>query len=175
MALSNNDNTYCIKFACIIICILLFRSIGQCNNDRYSELYREYASQFNFDSKYLKYIAVVESKENPLVINYNKKEYMFDSIINAIDFLNENNLTRFTSEQIDIGLMQINSQWFKKADIPLYAGFYPDVSVYIASVLLREIFDRHGVSMQSVGYYHSPKEHLRKKYVSRIWRVIEND
>jgi len=175
MALPNNNSTYCIQILCVIICIFIFKAIGQCNGDRYSDLYQEYASRFNFDSKYLKYIAVVESRENPLVINFNKKEYMFDSVTHAISFLDENNLTRFTSEQIDIGLMQINSQWFKKADIPLYTGFYPDVSVFLASVLLREIFDRHGVSLQSVGYYHSPKEHLRKKYISRIWRVLEND
>lgn len=108
-------------------------------------------------------IAVVESGLNPRAVNLS-------------------HLARTGS--YDIGLMQINSR-----NLPSLAamGISPDrlwdacTSIYAGARILREKFDRHGVSWEAVGAYNAACtqlkgaacRHARMKYAWKVYRAMQ--
>lgn len=95
----------------------------------------------------LKAIAVQESGLNPLAINKNR------------------------NGSIDVGLMQINSQWWPRLS---QAGFDtnwlydPCYNVLFGSWILAQNIARQGMTWEAVGAYHSPTGWRAQQYSAQI-------
>ena len=56
----------------------------------------------------------------------------------------------------DVGLMQINSYWFRKYGWPLEQVLDPATNVKIGVWILAQEIQRHGLNWKAVAYYHTP-------------------
>ena len=95
----------------------------------------------------LKAIALQESGLNPVAINKN------------------------SNGSVDVGLMQINSQWWPRLS---RAGFNTDwlydpcYNVLFGSWILAQNVARRGMTWEAVGAYHSPTDWRARQYSAQI-------
>jgi hypothetical protein len=114
-------------------------------------------------------MAKVESRLNPWALNveghgawYNSKE---DALKAAWAPFSQ-------GRSLDVGLMQVNSRWLRKYDIPLEAALDPLANAYLGAWLLKSERDRLGELKPAIGAYHSPSADRANKYVDIVLAAL---
>lgn len=85
--------------------------------------------------------------------------------------MNPNAINRNTNGSVDIGLMQINSQWWPRLT---QAGFDqawlrdPCYNVMFGSWILARNIARYGMTWDAVGAYHSPTDWRARQYAGQV-------
>lgn len=124
-------------------------------------------------------IAKVESDFRPYAVNvagrvfYPKDQDEAKAII-------EQALT--DGKSFDVGLMQINSFWFRRYELHPSVGLDLNTNLYLAAAILKYELDRNGYRWDSVGLYHSKTERRAENYAevvahyARYYReILENE
>ena len=111
-------------------------------------------------------IAQVESAAYPYALNIEGKAFSFATKDEAIEAAR---WTLAAGKSFDSGIMQINSQWINRFDLPLEALFDPAANIYLGSWILGENI-RQYPGWRAVAHYHSPNESQGQTYppVSRL-------
>lgn len=97
-------------------------------------------------------IAHVESGLNPYAVNVAGKSYQPRTKEEAYAIIKN---AALAGKSFDVGVMQVNSFWFKKYNIPYHYGLELQNSFVMGAEILREEILRNGNNWLSVGYYHS--------------------
>ena len=142
---------------------------GSLHADDLDRLYKRIAKEKRINPTHLKLLAILESSEHPFAINHEKKSYFFSTRKEAEDFLS----MIPAHQEVDVGLMQIRSKWFRKIGIAKEEGLDPEVSLKIAAILVKDIFNRHGESLDNLKWYHSNKKSYQEDYLRKIRQIIQ--
>lgn len=115
----------------------------------------------------IKAIIEMESGGNPLAVNIEGKPYFPQSQMEA-----ENLIARNRGRSTDVGLMQVNSFWFKRLNAPQYLGFSECFNINFGTWILAYEIKNHGLNLNAVGRYHSPDMSKGKPYASEVLRKM---
>lgn len=116
-------------------------------------------------------IARQESGMHPFAVNVAGKSLHHSSASAALKTAQQ---AMNRGQSFDVGLMQINSLWIRKYNIPLRLLFDPGSNVYVGCWILRQEIDRHGMTWKAVGRYHSPTDTRANAYAMRIKQHLKN-
>jgi soluble lytic murein transglycosylase-like protein len=114
-------------------------------------------------------IARQESSMNPLAVNISGKDHYPRDVAHALELVDR---AKRKGLSYDIGVMQINSYWIRKYDIPHRAMLDPGLNIHMGCLILRQQIDRHGLTWMAVGRYHSGTPRLRDAYAKRVKRHL---
>lgn len=144
-----------------MLCILNITEVGVSSDLRYVSDYQlrvqscfDYASRFYGVSHWVLWaIAKVESGFNPYAVNKNK------------------------DGSYDLGMMQINSRWFKhlkeKGLITDEKELYdPCKAVFVGAYILKKCVDDYGYTWEAIGCYHSRTKKRNKWYANKVYKEI---
>ena len=132
-------------------------------------LFEMAAKDLNVPVALTKAIAEVESRHSPYALNIGGKGYFFDSKEDAILVARQ---AMAEGKSLDSGLMQVNSQWLKRFNIPLEAALDPEANVYLGTWLLKENYQVHGDWQTAVARYHSPDQKRGQRYLDKVKAVL---
>jgi len=110
-------------------------------------------------------IAHVESGFNPYAVNVAGKSYQPKTKEEAYAIIRN---AALAGKSFDVGVMQVNSFWFKKYNIPYHYGLDLQNSFVMGAEILREEILRNGNNWLSVGYYHSKTYQKALGYANKI-------
>lgn len=116
-------------------------------------------------------IARQESGMHPFAVNVAGKSLHHAS---ASDALRTAQQAMSRGQSFDVGLMQVNSSWIRKYNIPLHILFNPGSNVYVGCWILKQEIDRHGMTWKAIGRYHSPTDTRANAYAMRVKRHLKN-
>ena len=114
-------------------------------------------------------IAQVESAASPYALNIEGQSFSFDSKEEAIEAAQR---ALAAGKSFDSGIMQINSQWLKRFDLPLAAVFDPAANIYLGSWILSKNI-RQYPGWQAVARYHSTDERRGQTYVEQVKAALQ--
>ena len=113
-------------------------------------------------------IAKHESGLNPYAVNVAGTGYMPDSKEEALEIMRA---AEATGASYDVGLMQINNQWFSRLRVTPESLLEPDKNIEIGVKILAGEFAKHGKNWTAVGYYHSPSKSRGIAYSKSIYQL----
>lgn len=155
-----------MKRIILIVSILLACGISQASVSPEILSATKYASQRTGIPEWLILsIAHVESGFNPYAVNVAGKSYQPKTKEEAYAIIRN---AALAGKSFDVGVMQVNSFWFKKFNIPYHYGLDLQNSFVMGAEILREEILRNGNNWLSVGYYHSKTFNNAFKYFQRV-------
>lgn len=84
-----------------------------------------------------------------------------------------------TNGTYDYGLTQINTIWLKKYGLSEKEILKPMYNIFVSGVILKDLINRHGPSLEAIGRYHSATPKYKKVWLSRLKtnlvKIAEND
>lgn len=138
------------------------------NNQNIIQIFQEESKRFNVPVILLLAIAKTESNYNPWAINIAGKGYHPKTKQEAINILKRNNKKSF-----DVGIMQINSWWLRKYNIPYELALDPKINIMLgAYIMAHNMEHKGGLNWKSIGAYHSPNLSRQIRYFNKIKQNI---
>ena len=134
------------------------------------ELFDEPARELGISKSLAVAIASVESGLKPWVLNIEGQPFRFDSKEKALAMAEE---ALAAGKSFDVGLMQVNSQWLRRFDIPLEAALDPLANIYFGGWILKQEIARHGDIKSAIGAYHSPTPARASRYADQVMDALE--
>jgi len=110
-------------------------------------------------------IARVESRVWPYTLNIEGQPFFFASKKEALAAARR---ALAEGKSFDTGIMQINSQWLRRYNLPLEAVLDPAANIYLGSWILSREMARNGDTWQAVARYHSPNQSQGRTYVEQV-------
>lgn len=115
-------------------------------------------------------IARVESGLHPWSLNIAGQSFRFKSKAEALAKAR----TAFSAGgSLDVGLMQVNSWWLKRYEIPLEAALDPLGNIYLGGWILKPEISRHKDLRAAVGAYHSPNPDKARRYANVVMAALK--
>lgn len=122
---------------------------------RFDRCFATVGSYYHINPLLLRAIARTESRFNPAAINRNG------------------------DGSVDLGLMQINSQWLPtlaQAGIDAHRLLSdPCLNVAVGALILRDDIKRYGVSWKAVGAYNAASPEKRVRYAAKVVRNLRTE
>lgn len=106
---------------------------------------------------------------------YGVNPYLLYAIAKTESGLNPRAVNRNHNGSYDVGLMQINSQWFptlRKLGISEQQLYQPCVNIEVGAWILAQNMRRLGNSWNAVGAYNAHDPALRLRYALKVYRNI---
>lgn len=127
--------------------------------------FQEESKRFDVPMLVLMAIARAESKFNPWALNIAGKSYHPKSKEEALAILKKNRRKSY-----DVGIMQVNSWWLKKFNLPDSLAIEPEINIMIGAYILNHEINKRGgkLSWQAIGAYHSPSYKRQVRYYRQI-------
>lgn len=125
------------------------------------------STKYNVPAEVIQAIIAVESGGNPLAVNILGKAFAPRTYDDALILLAYNK-----GKSTDVGLMQVNSQWFKKFGIPQESGFDECFNVEFGTWILANEIARHGFNWKAIAKYHSPSSREGNRYALKVIRQL---
>ena len=122
----------------------------------------------NIPSKVALAIAKHESGLNAYAVNVAGTGYMPDSREEALEIIEA---AEAAGASYDVGLMQINNQWFNRLGVSPASLLEPEKNIEIGVKILAGEFKKHGKNWTAVGYYHSPNSSRGLAYSKNIYQL----
>ena len=124
------------------------------------------SEKYKIPSELLVAIAWQESKLNQYAVNLNGQSYFFTNKDKAITFLRRKKYKNY-----DVGLMQINSWWLRKLNIPLEDAFNPQYNLELGTLILKYCYNKYPYYFLSC--YHTGRITTKGiKYQKKILQII---
>jgi soluble lytic murein transglycosylase-like protein len=144
------------------IFIILFYAVSA---HSWEYCFNEAGATYNINSNILKSIATVESRKSPYVINIDGRGKFYANKQEALTELRQLNI----NNSFDIGIMQINTFWFRIHNIPPEMGYNPCFNIHLgAYILAYELYRADGDLNIAIGRYHSPNLTRGKQYREKV-------
>lgn len=134
-------------------------------------MFKEVADYWNIPQEWAEAISMVESRQHPWTLNIEGAGYYFETKEQVLEAAQE---AWTAGKSFDVGLMQVNSYWLKKYNIPLEAVFDPLANIYMGGYVLKEEIKQHGLTTQAIGAYHSPDPDRGRRYADTVLNLLEN-
>lgn len=154
----------------IFVLVIIFCLAGQpvySNVENYDVCYTNAAEYYKVPEVLLRIISSIESGNNKYAINVGGRGYYTDNRSSAEKVIQANKY-----KNMDIGVMQINSWWFKRYGYEHELGLDACWNIHMGAYILSYEYKRHGDIWKAIAYYHSPKEKYQKRYVSKVYREV---
>ncbi len=110
-----------------------------------------------------------ESGGNPLAINVAGKAY-FPKTLEEAEGIIAN--AQSAKKSFDVGLMQVNSWWMNKFNIPANSLLDEETNLFWGKWILNQEINRHGFNWVAVGKYHSPSVERGKNYAWNVYSKL---
>jgi soluble lytic murein transglycosylase-like protein len=150
-----------ITLICAVLPLTLYAA------DDLDKCFDSAAALYSLDKRILVSIASVESKLNPYAMNVKGDSRHYKTADDALIALSSLD----KSGNFDLGIMQINSSWFRRYKIDFSMAFNPCYNVHFgAYVLAGELYAAKGDINLAIGRYHSPKQDRQDKYRIKVVR-----
>ncbi len=149
----------------IMICLVSHTVYG--GEVDYDICYSNAAEYYKVPEVLLRIISSIESGNNEYAINIGGSGYYADSRASAEQVIQENK-----NRNMDIGIMQINSWWFKRYGYKRELGLNACWNIHMGAYILSYEYSRHGDIWKAIAYYHSPKEKYQKRYVNKVYKEV---
>lgn len=117
-------------------------------------------------------IAHHESGLNPFAVNVAGTGYLPESKEQALEIIKD---AENRGASYDVGLMQINNQWFQRLGITPESLLEPEKNLDTGVKILAGEFERHGKNWTAVGYYHSPTSWRGKAYSWKVYNLYHGE
>ena len=115
-------------------------------------------------------IARVESNLHPWSLNIEGRSFKFKTREAAL----AKACQAFSAgRSFDVGLMQVNSWWVRRYEIPLEAALDPLANIYLGGWILKSEIARHKDLRSAVGAYHSPNPDKARRYADVVMAALE--
>lgn len=151
-------------FVLFFLCIIARESYAN-----YDICYSQAANKYGIPEVILRILSFIESNNNPYAININGTSYYLKDEVSAREIIKDN-----LHKNVDIGLMQINSWWFKRYDYERELGLDACWNIHMGAYILSYEYKRHGNDIwQAIAHYHSPKEKYQKRYVTKVYNEVQ--
>jgi soluble lytic murein transglycosylase-like protein len=124
----------------------------------------------NVPAQLTRAIAQVESGLHPWALNIAGKGYIFPNKAQAIERAYE---AQASGQSFDSGVMQINNRWLSRWHIPLEEAFDPATNIHLGSHILKQEIDRHGLTWDAIGAYHSPNDARQQNYIAKVKAALD--
>lgn len=134
-----------------------------------SDLFAGPCARWGIPPSLAKAIARQESDLHPFVINVAGHDLRADNAAQALDYIRR---AEEGGKSYDVGLMQINNQWFPRLGITAEELLDPARNVEIGVQILADEVRRHGMTWLAVGKYHSPNLERGRQYAWRVYRHL---
>ncbi len=128
------------------------------------DCFDEAGRQYRLNPDVLRAIAHTESRMNPLAVNVQGRSVHPKSLQEAIA-----HTSVYKGRSFDVGIMQINSQWFRRLGIDPAYGFDACYNIKLGAYILRRTLDEHGYSWAGLGRYHSPTQWRAAGYAGKVY------
>ena len=135
-----------------------------------SPMFKEVARHWEIPETWAVAIAKTESGLKPWALNIEGQGYFFASKDEAMEAAAA---ALETGRSFDVGLMQVNSFWLKKYGIPLDAAFDQLANIYLGGFILKKEVERHGLTSEAIGAYHSPTEDKARAYADKVLKLLD--
>ena len=130
--------------------------------------YQAACAETTVPSKVALTIAKHESGLNPFAVNVAGTSYMSNSKEEALEIIRE---AEAAGRSFDVGLMQINNQWYPKLGITAESLLDPGLNIQMGVKILADELERHGKGWNAVGYNHNPKILRGLNYSWQIYQL----
>jgi hypothetical protein len=140
-------------------------------SQNYTDYFESASIVYNLPTDLIMAVSKVESSYKPWTLNISGEPYFFSSKEWA---LAKAKTALESGLSFDVGMMQINSWWLKKYDIPLEAALDPLANIYFGSWILDYEIKRHNNLWEGVGAYHSPTKVKANKYSDLVQKALAN-
>lgn len=137
--------------------------------DPFAPMFKEVAQHWDIPQEWTEAIAQAESRRHPWTLNIEGKGFYFETKDAALTAA-QNALE--SGKSFDCGIMQVNSFWLKKYNIPLEAVFDPLANIYLGGFILKGEIKRHGFNSKAIGAYHSPNPDKARNYANIILGLL---
>ncbi|MEM4066288.1 MAG: lytic transglycosylase domain-containing protein [Candidatus Micrarchaeaceae archaeon] len=126
------------------------------------------ASMYQVPVAILKSIAKVESGYNPYALNVEGVSYLPSNPEQSWAIIRAN-----YNKSIDIGIMQVNTYWFRKLNIPYWYGLNTCYSIMLGAYVLRQKINRYGNNWFGIAAYHSASPYRNNRYAWMLWNNLK--
>lgn len=137
----------------------------------FAPMFAEVAEHWQIPENWTVAIAKTESGLKPWALNIEGQSLFFDTKEEAMEAAQ---VAFDAGRSFDCGLMQVNSFWLKKYDIPLEAIFDSLANIYMGGFILKEEIKRHGENEKALGAYHSPNVERARVYADMVLSFLEH-
>lgn len=131
----------------------------------FAPMFSEVAEHWQIPENWTVAIAKAESNMKPWALNIDGESFFFKTKDEAMEAAQ---VALDAGRSFDCGLMQVNSFWLKKYDIPLEAIFDPLANIYMGGFILKGEIKRHGLNAKAIGAYHSPNPDRARAYANMV-------
>lgn len=152
----------------LVLCLLMLPAFF--GGQAHANVFTRPCALFGVEPALAMAIARVESGWHPYCVNVAGKDHYPQSLEDAARLARD---ALRQGRSVDVGLMQINSYWLKKWNVPPERALIPAVNVTLGLVVLAHEMRRHGPTWKAVGYYHSPNARRQARYVQKVARERE--
>lgn len=153
-----------VIFVLFFLCLITRESYAN-----YDICYSKAANIYGIPEVILRVLSYIESGDNPYAINIGGRGYYLTDELSAQEKLKAN-----TNKNMDIGIMQINSWWFKRYGYERELGLDACWNIHMGAYILSYEYKRHNEDIwQAIAHYHSPKEKYQKRYVTKVYKEVQ--
>ncbi len=156
---------------CLLIAFSLCLSQARASTpEKLLSHFQEEAKRFDVPLLVLMAIAKTESKFNPWALNIAGKSYQPKTKEEALAILKKNR-----KKSYDVGIMQVNSWWLKKFNLPDSLAIEPSINIMMGAYILNHEISKRGgkLSWQAIGAYHSPTYRRQLNYYRQINKSLK--
>jgi soluble lytic murein transglycosylase-like protein len=101
---------------------------------------------------------------------------ILESIAKVESNLNPSAINRNRNGSVDIGLMQINSEWLKTLKLS-QKDLLNDacLNTRVGAQILRQCIDRYGVNWEAIGCYNATSRDKKVSYAWKVFRILQKE
>ena len=159
----NKQTTRCLVLLALLALAFLFPATAK------ADVFTRPARLLGVDPYLAMAVARVESDWHPWCVNIEGKDYRARSLAEAATIAKR---ALLQGKSLDVGLMQINSYWLRKWQLPLERVLDPVTNVTLGLCILKYEMRRYGSTWKAVGAYHSKNPARQKRYVQKVARAL---
>lgn len=138
---------------CVTVLVLLLTAVLPAGAEDLHDLFDAPCARYGVPKALALAIARKESALNPWIMNVEGRTVRAASRADAMA-LSQAALQSGLS--FDIGVMQVNSQWLRRYNLPLEDVMDPRGNIQVGTWILGQEIKRHGLTWRAVAAYHTP-------------------
>ena len=125
------------------------------------------SSYYRVPEQVLLAIADVESGYKEYALNVSGRPYFPKNYYSAKRIIRDNE-----ASSMDIGIMQVNSYWFRKFGYPLKKGLDSCFDIYLGAYVLAKKISEYGYNWKGIAAYHSDDYPDNLIYARKVYTAL---
>ena len=144
-----------VRMVCVVLFLIVCLASGraEATEEELHALFDAPCQRYNVPKPLALAIARKESAMEPWIMNIEGRTVRNASREDAIAL---SRAALRAGLSFDIGVMQVNSQWLRRYNLPLEAVMDPRGNIQVGTWILGQEIKRHGLTWRAVAAYHTP-------------------